>query len=91
MSAEAVILARLDAIEQQNRQVLAMLASLTGGDQSCQPRPASCSASTEGNPYAHARQLAREGKRAESVEETRRVSRMLAKQEAAGKKNKRVA
>ena len=81
MSAEAVILARLEAIEQQNRQVLAMLATLTGGNESV-----CCGSATDSNPYAHARQLAREGRRAESIEEMKRVSRLLAKREAAEKK-----
>lgn len=77
MSTDAAILDRLAAIEEQNRLVLELLARLAGP---CK-RPADVGA----KPYALARQLAREGKRAESIAETRRVSKALAEQEAAAK------
>lgn len=82
MQSDAVILARLDAIERQNRQVLEMLARIAW------MTPANHHSVCMADPYAQARQLAREGKRAEAVAETKRVNAMLAEQERREKKGK---
>ncbi|MBU4261003.1 MAG: hypothetical protein KKC76_03875 [Proteobacteria bacterium] len=75
------ILSRLEAVEKQNRQILELLAKLAVPVASALDGPLHCN-----NPYAYAKQLAREGRRAESLAETKRVSNMIMAEERAQKK-----